>query len=179
MVKIKPFDTAQHLDNPEVIAGYLAEAFSSADEKLILRAITNVARAQGMSKIARKVGMSRTSLYWQDHTKPEFTTVLKVLAAVGVRLQPKRTVDPDDAEDDDDAARIRMPAGVLMRGHSNPKKFGLRTGRKATLKRGPLGTVLKTTKAKPGPFRAVMKKAAKQAKRPIRSKAKPADRRSG
>ena len=70
-----------------------------------------------MSKIARKVGMSRTSLYWQDHTRPEFTTVLKVLAAVGVRLQPKRAVDPDEAGDDDDAVRIpRMPAGVLIGG---------------------------------------------------------------
>jgi probable addiction module antidote protein len=138
MVKIKPFDTAQHLDNPEVIAGYLTEAFQSADEKLILRAITNVARAQGMSKVARKVGMSRTSLYWQDTTKPEFTTVLKVLAAVGVRLQPKRTVDPDDAPadagDDDDA--VRMPAGVLM-------------GRRLKVYH----------KSGPGPFRAMKAKA--------------------
>jgi probable addiction module antidote protein len=88
MVKVIPFETARHLDNPEVIAGYLSEAFQSGDEKLILRAIHNIARAQNISKIARKVGMSRTSLYWKENTKPEFTTVLKVLSAVGVRLQP-------------------------------------------------------------------------------------------
>jgi DNA-binding phage protein len=44
--KIKPFDASRHLDNLEVIEAYLTEAFQSGDEKLILRAITNVARGQ-------------------------------------------------------------------------------------------------------------------------------------
>jgi DNA-binding phage protein len=39
MVKVIPIETARHLDNPEVIAGYLSEAFQSGDEKPILRAI--------------------------------------------------------------------------------------------------------------------------------------------
>jgi probable addiction module antidote protein len=103
MVKLQPFDTARHLDNPEVISHYLAEAFQTRDSKLILRAIHNVARAGNMSKIARATGLSRTSLYWRETTSPEFTTVLKVLAARGVRLR----VEPDVAR--------RMPAGVLMR----------------------------------------------------------------
>jgi len=86
--KIAPSDTARHLDNPEVIAYYLAEAFQTSDSELILRAIQNVARASNMSKIARKTGMSRTSLYWGKNTSPEFTTVLKVLDSVGVQLTP-------------------------------------------------------------------------------------------
>jgi hypothetical protein len=45
MVKLQPFDTARHLDNPEVISHYLAEAFQTRDSKLILRAIRNVVRA--------------------------------------------------------------------------------------------------------------------------------------
>jgi len=90
MVKIAPFDTARHLDNPEVIAYYLAEAFQTFDSRLILRAIQNVARASNMSKIARETGMSRTSLYWGKNTSPEFTTVLKVLDTLGVRLETGR-----------------------------------------------------------------------------------------
>jgi len=83
MVKIAPFDTARHLDNPEVIAYYLAEAFQTFDSRLILRAIQNVARASNMSKIARETGMSRTSLYWGKNTSPEF-----VLDTLGIRLEP-------------------------------------------------------------------------------------------
>jgi DNA-binding phage protein len=45
MVKITSFDTARHLDNPKVVAHYLAEAFRTRDSKLILRAVSNVARA--------------------------------------------------------------------------------------------------------------------------------------
>src|SRR5678815_4765637 len=103
MIKTQPFDTTHHLDNPEVISHYLAEALQSGDAKLILRAILNIARAGNMSKIARATGLSRTSLYWRENTSPEFTTVLKVLAARGVRLR----AEPDVS---------RMPAGVLMRG---------------------------------------------------------------
>ena len=91
MVKVEPFDTARHLDNPEVIAHYLTEAFQTRDSKLILRAISNVVRAgriKPVSKIARETGLSRTSLYWKEKASPEFTTVLKVLDSVGVQLTP-------------------------------------------------------------------------------------------
>jgi probable addiction module antidote protein len=88
MVKVAPFDTASHLDNPEVIRHYLAEALHSRDKKLILRAIRNVMRAKRIAEIARETGMSRTSLYWKEKTSPEFITVLKVLDAVGVHLEP-------------------------------------------------------------------------------------------
>lgn len=84
MVKLQRFDTAQHLDNPEVISHYLTEALESP--KLFLRAVQNVARANNMSKIAREIGMSRTSLYWRENTSPEFTTVVKLLDTFGLRL---------------------------------------------------------------------------------------------
>jgi probable addiction module antidote protein len=73
-----------------VISCYLAEVFQTGGSKLILRAIQNVARAGKMSKIARKAGMSRTSLYWKESASPEFTTVLRVLDAVDVQLVPWR-----------------------------------------------------------------------------------------
>jgi probable addiction module antidote protein len=87
MVKLQPFDTAQHLDNPEVIHWYLSDALDSGEPKLFLRALQNVARANNMSKIAREIGMSRTSLYWGENTSPEFTTVQKLLERIGVRLR--------------------------------------------------------------------------------------------
>src|SRR5262249_45032846 len=91
MVKIEPFDTARHLDNPEVVAHYLAEAFQTRDSKLILRAVSNVVRAgriKKVAKIARETGLSRTSLYWKEKASPEFTTVLRILDSVGVQLEP-------------------------------------------------------------------------------------------
>jgi probable addiction module antidote protein len=115
MIKLRPFDTARHLDNPEVISHYLAEAFQTRDSRLILRAIQNVVRAGNMTKVARTTGLSRTSLYWRDNTSPEFTTVLKVLAARGVRLR----AEPDVA---------RVPAGVLVRRQG---EAGRRTAKKA------------------------------------------------
>jgi probable addiction module antidote protein len=115
MVKLQPFDIARHLDNPEVISHYLAEAFQTRDSKLILRAVQNVLRAGNMAKIARETGMSRTSLYWGENTSPEFTTVLKVLAARGVRLRAEPNVP-------------RVSAGVLMRREG---KGGRRTAKKA------------------------------------------------
>src|SRR6516225_11653099 len=88
MVKVEPFDTARYLDNPEVISHYLAEALETGDHKLIIRAITNVLRASRIANIASATSLSRTSLYWKTKASPEFITVLKVLDAVGVRLEP-------------------------------------------------------------------------------------------
>jgi probable addiction module antidote protein len=88
-IRTQAFDTARHLDNPEIIAWYLADAIQTGDNKVILNAIRNVVRAGNISRIARETGLSRTSLYWGKNTSPEFTTVLKVLAARGVGLVPK------------------------------------------------------------------------------------------
>jgi probable addiction module antidote protein len=91
MIKTRPFDAAEYLDNPEVIAHYLADAFQSHNSKLILAAIQDVMRAQKMTAIARATGRSRTSLYWRKQTSPEFTTVLDVLGALDVQLVPMPT----------------------------------------------------------------------------------------
>ncbi len=125
MVKLQPFDTARHLDNPEVITHYLAEAFQTRDNKLILRAIQNVARANNMSKIARETGMSRTSLYWRENTSPEFTTVLKVLDRIGMRLR----VEP--IAKGAPRAVHRMRVGVFLPKWGQSAKGGMRTARKA------------------------------------------------
>ena len=93
MVSTTPFDAADYLDSPEMIADYLTEAFASEDPALITKAIGAVARAKGMSGVAEDTGLSRENLYRAlgGGAKPEFATVLKVLHALGINLvaQPK------------------------------------------------------------------------------------------
>jgi probable addiction module antidote protein len=88
MVKIRPFNTAEYLDNPEVVAHYLADALESNDRAFILSALQDVMRASRMTEIARKTGRSRTSLYWREGASPEFATVLDVLNVLRVKLVP-------------------------------------------------------------------------------------------
>ncbi len=89
-VETRPFDAAEHLDSPEAIAEFLVDAFESGDPGVISSALGAVARAKGMTDLAREAGVSRQSLYrsLSEEGHPEFGTVLKVLAAVGVTLKP-------------------------------------------------------------------------------------------
>jgi probable addiction module antidote protein len=93
MAKAKPFDAAEYLDSPEMIAAYLTEALESSDQALITKAIGNVARARGMSEVAEKAGVSRENLYraLRGEAKPEFDTIMKVLRALEINLvaQPR------------------------------------------------------------------------------------------
>jgi probable addiction module antidote protein len=90
------FDAAEYLDSPEAIAEYLSEAFETREIELITKAIGAVARAQGMSDVAREAGVSRENLYraLSAGTKPEFATVMKVLGALGMQIvaRPKERV---------------------------------------------------------------------------------------
>ena len=93
MARAPRFDAAEYLDSPEAIADYLSEAFETRDDELVAKAIGAVARAQGMSSIARDAGVSRENLYraLNAGTKPEFATVMKVLDALGIQLVAKPT----------------------------------------------------------------------------------------
>ena len=88
MTNVKPYDAADYLDSPEMIAAYLTGAFESEDPALIAKAIGAVARAEGMTGVAEKAGLSRENLYRAlgGDSKPEFATVLKVLHALGISL---------------------------------------------------------------------------------------------
>lgn len=83
------FDIADYLDSDEMIAEYLNAALEDGDEKAIIAAIGNVAKAIGMTKIAEQTGLSRPSLYkaFSEGAKPQFSTILKVLRAIGGNLQ--------------------------------------------------------------------------------------------
>ncbi|MGN6285599.1 MAG: addiction module antidote protein [Afipia sp.] len=91
MAKVKPFDPAEYLDSPEVIAAYLTEAFETEDIAFMSKAIGAVARSQGMTEVAEKAGVSRENLYRAlgGDAKPEFGTVIKVLHALGLNLVVK------------------------------------------------------------------------------------------
>ena len=87
-VETRPYDSARYLDSDEAIAGYLEGAFETEDAAFIAHAFGIVARARGMTQIAKDAGLSRESLYRAlgENGNPEFATVLKVAKALGLRL---------------------------------------------------------------------------------------------
>jgi probable addiction module antidote protein len=82
------FDIADYLESNEMIAEYLNTVMEEGDDNDIITAIGHVAKAIGMTKIARETGMSRPSLYkaLTEGAKPQFATILKVLKAVGGQI---------------------------------------------------------------------------------------------
>ena len=96
-MKLSKYDIADYLNSDEMVAAYLDLAFASGDLSRIAAALGNVARARGMTKIAKATGLSREQLYktLSVNGKPELATVLKVMAAFGGGLKsnfqaPKR-----------------------------------------------------------------------------------------
>jgi len=88
--KTSAYDVAEHLRTPEEMAAYLDAWFEEApdDAPGIARALGDIARAKGMSIVAKEAGLSRESLYraLSADGNPSFATVLKVVKALGVRL---------------------------------------------------------------------------------------------
>lgn len=84
------YDVAEQLRTPREMAAYLDAWLTDApdDAAGIARALGDIARAKGMSQVARDAGLSRESLYkaLSENGNPSFATVLKVAAALGVRL---------------------------------------------------------------------------------------------
>lgn len=91
-VKTTPWDPAKHLHDEADIAAYLeatlALAMEDGDTALVTAALGDIARAHGMSQLARDTGLARESLYkaLSAEGNPEFATVLKVVKALGLRL---------------------------------------------------------------------------------------------
>lgn len=83
------FDIADYLDNQEMIVEYLNTVLEEGDNDDIINAIGHIAKAIGMTKIAEKTGLSRPSLYkaLSEGSKPQFTTIIKVLKAIGGQIQ--------------------------------------------------------------------------------------------
>jgi probable addiction module antidote protein len=90
-VQIENWDPADHLKTKADIAAYLEVAFEDGDPGLIAAALGDIARAKGMTQIAKATGLGRESLYkaLSPEGNPELTTLLKVIQALGLKLQPR------------------------------------------------------------------------------------------
>ena len=83
-----PFDPAEYLGDPDAQAELIADALSTGNAAYVAHALGIVARARGMSQLAKDTGMSRESLYkaLSAQGNPELATVLRVATALGLKL---------------------------------------------------------------------------------------------
>ena len=82
------WDASEHLETEEDMAAYLEAALAENDPSLIVAALGDIARAKGMTQIAKQAGLGRESLYkaLSPDGNPEFATVMKVINALGLHL---------------------------------------------------------------------------------------------
>ena len=88
--KTTKYDVAEHLRTPKEMAAYLEACLEEAngDAAFIAKALGDIARAKGMTQVARDAGLSRESLYkaLSGERTPGFDTILKVVGALGLKL---------------------------------------------------------------------------------------------
>ena len=96
--KLKRFDATEHLRTPAARAEYLSLVLADGDPTEVRDALNLVARAQGMTVVAKAAGVTREGLYKTlgENGNPEFATVLRIMEAVGIRLkaEPARRAKP-------------------------------------------------------------------------------------
>jgi probable addiction module antidote protein len=84
----RPWDPAEHLKTQEEMVAYLDVALEDGDTRLIAAVLGDIARAKGITQIARETGLEQESLSktLSPDGNPEFATVLKVVRSLGMRL---------------------------------------------------------------------------------------------
>jgi probable addiction module antidote protein len=87
-IKTSAWDPAEHLETSEDIAAYLEAALEAGDPALVAAALGDIARAKGMTQLARDTGLGRESLYkaLSPSGNPELATVMRVVEALGLQL---------------------------------------------------------------------------------------------
>jgi len=87
-IETRPYNPVRYLKTENDMAVYLEAALEDGHPAVIVAALGNISRAKGMTKIARKTGLGRESLYkaLSPDGNPEFTTVLKVVRALGLKI---------------------------------------------------------------------------------------------
>ena len=85
---LPPFDAATYLEDEQTIAAYLTDILAAQDPALLAAALGDIARARGMTEIAKASGIAREALYkaLRPDAQPRFDTISRVCAALGVRL---------------------------------------------------------------------------------------------
>lgn len=88
LTELPEFDMAQHLPDDEAIAQYLTIVLEENDPSALTDALGTIARARGMSEIAKASGLTREALYkaLRPNSQPRFDTIARVCTALGVRL---------------------------------------------------------------------------------------------
>jgi probable addiction module antidote protein len=88
-IKMQPWDPVNYLKTEKDMAQYLEAALDDGDPALVAAVLGDIARAKGMTEIAKKAGLGRESLYkaLSHDGNPELTTVLKVVRALGLKLK--------------------------------------------------------------------------------------------
>lgn len=88
-VTLKKWDVTEHLNTEEDMQLYLDACMEEGDPALITAALGDIARAKGMTQVARDTGLAREALYrsLSGQGNPEFATILKVIDALGLRLR--------------------------------------------------------------------------------------------
>ena len=93
-LKLKKWDSAEHLKTDADMADYLEACMAEAgdDPAFIAKALGTIARAKGMTQLAKETGLGRESLYkaLSGEGNPSFATILKVVNALGIRLHASR-----------------------------------------------------------------------------------------
>ena len=88
--KVRDYDVAEHLRTPEEMAAYLEACLAECegDPSFVAQALGNIARAKGMSALARETGLGRESLYkaLSADGNPQLSTILKVAKALGLEI---------------------------------------------------------------------------------------------
>ena len=86
--ELAEFDASELLDSEEDIAAYLTAVLEENDPALLAAALGDIARARGMSQVAKEAGIAREALYkaLRPGSEPRFETISRVCAALGVRL---------------------------------------------------------------------------------------------
>lgn len=86
------YEASRFLDSPQVISAYLAQSMKAQDPQIFMKALAEVAKAQGVNKVAEAAGVNRESLYktLKGGSKTRYETIHKLMLALGVEL----TVQP-------------------------------------------------------------------------------------
>lgn len=110
-----PYDVAQHLRTPEEMAAYLEACLEEAngDAAFVAKALGDIARAKGMSQVAREAGLSRESLYkaLSGERSPGFDTILKVMGALGLKLHAEAILGDGSKTQQSAPGDARTPRG--------------------------------------------------------------------
>ena len=87
-LKTLPFDAADAIDTPEAQAELLADALASGDAKIVTAALGMIARAKGMSQMARDAGISREAIYRATGPEgnPTLSTLMAIVRSAGLKL---------------------------------------------------------------------------------------------